>query len=310
MMRQTFRPRRTVKACTILALLLLIVSLTIQALSATAMRGDSIVSAVALPEDVSGQDVDDINRVETFVEDKRKVVVLLYERNPWAMVIGSESPSFALYDDGLVIFTRPNQDGRHEYASVVLSERERREFLASLPIAQFNNLLNEWELDLRTDQPTTLISIRDEGGVKLVRVYGNLERAMKADDPQAFIEIYRRLKSFQHARAARWMPEKVEMMIWPYESASEPLRWPKDWPDTTHPTTRSRAEVGKEGINYSIYLTPAQYERLKKEVEGKSIDALLISKRKWAFSFRFPFPDEDDWLMESFHLHEKRAALR
>lgn len=311
MTHQTFQARRIVKACTVLSLLLAVFSFAIQALSATAMRRDSNAASRAFHQNVSGKNADnDIKRVESFSEDKRKVVVLLYERDPWAMVIGSDSPTFALYDDGLVIFTGAHGEGRREYASVMLSERERTEFLASLPLKRFDDLQNEWELDSRTDQPTTLISVRGGDWIKLVRVYGNLERATKADGPQAFIEMYRRLKSFQHARAARWMPEKIELMLWPYESAGSPLSWPEGWPGTTHPTTRQHAEVGKVGINYSIYLTPAQYERLKKEVEAKDSDALLINKRKWAFSFRFPFPDEDSWLMETFHLPKKKTAFR
>jgi hypothetical protein len=90
------------------------------------------------------------------------------------------------------------------------------------------------------------------------------------------------------------MPEKIELMLWPYDNAGTTLPWPKDWPDTSHPTTKKRA-TDTTAINYSIYLTPAQYESLKKQVAGKSADALLINKRKWAFSFRFPFPNEESW---------------
>lgn len=296
MMRQTFRFRRTAFACTIPAILLLFVNLAIQqSRSATTVRASIISAATVLSLPDSGKSKEpDAQGIETFVEDERHAIVLLYEHNPWAMVLGSDSPTFAMYDDGLVIFARTNQEGRPEYASVILSEKERADFLAALPVKQFNELRPDYELDLMTDQPTTVLSVGDKAGLKSVRVYGKLQRAARENDPRAFIEIYQKLKSFGDARAARWMPERVELMIWPYENAGEPLPWPKNWPDTAHPTTKKRG-TGKDSINYSIYLTPAQYENLRKQVERKSADALLINNHKWAFSFRFPFPNEESW---------------
>jgi hypothetical protein len=296
MMRQTFKFRRMALACTLLAMLLLVVNLTIQqSRSATTVRDNTTSAATALstPDSGAGKEMN-AQGIETFVEDERHAIVLLYEHNPWAMVLGSDSPTFAMYDDGLVIFARTNQEGRPEYASVILSEKERADFLAALPVKQFNELRHEYELDLMTDQPTTVLSVGDKTGLKSVRVYGNLRRSARENDPRAFIEIYRKLKSFADARAVRWMPERIELMIWPYENAGEPLPWPKNWPDTAHPTTKKRG-TSKDSINYSIYLMHAQYERLRKQVESKSADALLINNHKWAFSFRFPFPNEESW---------------
>jgi len=226
-----------------------------------------------------------------------KPVVLLYEMNPWAQVLGSDSPSFALYEDGLVIFVRPKADDGYEYASVMLTAEERDSLVRSFPATQFFGLEPRYEATMITDQPTTVIKLWDKDRLKTVSVYGGLKRTdndRKEAAPTAFVEIYEKLKGFQSAKATRWMPEKVELMIWPFESAGDPLPWPKNWPDTTHPETRKRGTSGDQ-INYSIYLTPAQYEALRKSVEAKSADALLINQRKWAFSFRFPFPGEDSW---------------
>jgi hypothetical protein len=276
--------------------MLFIIGLTIQqSSSATAFQDSAIEANVALAADAFVSNAKpEAKSAETFIEGERKAVVLLYEHNPWAMVLGSDSPTFAMYDDGLVIFARTNGEGRAEYASVTLSDKERTAFLNALPVERFNELQPDYELDLKTDQPTTVLSVGDRTGLKSVRVYGNLQRPLRENDPRAFFEIYQKLKAFADARAARWMPEKVELMIWPYESASEPLPWPKNWPDTAHPTTKQRG-TSKDSINFSIYLTPTQYESLRKQVERKSVDALLINKRKWAFSFRFPFPNEESW---------------
>ncbi len=227
-----------------------------------------------------------------------KPVVIIYEMNPWADVIGSDSPSFALYEDGLVIFVRPKAEGGgHEYASAKLSEQERDLLVRSLPATQFFELEPRYETTMVTDQPTTVITLWDKDRLKTVSVYGGLKRTdndRKEGAPAAFVETYEKLKGFQPSKAARWTPEKVELMIWPFENAGGPLPWPKNWPDTRHPETKRRGQSPGQ-ISYSIYLTPAQYEALKKSVTARSADALLINGRKWAFSFRFPFPGEDSW---------------
>lgn len=224
-------------------------------------------------------------------------VAIIYEMNPWAMVIGSDSPSFALYGDGLMIFVRPDAEGGHEYASAKLSRQELDALVRSLPAKQFQELEPRYETTMVTDQPTTVITLWDGGRAKTVSVYGGLKRTdndRNEPAPAAFVETYEKLKGFRASKAARWMPEKVELMIWPFENAGDPLPWPKNWPDTRHPETKKRGASGDQ-INYSIYLTPAQYEALKKRAEAKSADALLINGRKWAFSFRYPFPGEDSW---------------
>ena len=227
----------------------------------------------------------------------RKPVVIIYEINPWLQVIGSDSPSFALYEDGLLIFARPKAAGGYEYAAAKLSGQERDALVRSLPAAQFFGLEPRYETTMVTDQPTTVITLWDKDRLKTVSVYGGLKRTdndRKEGAPAAFVETYEKLKGFQPSKATRWMPEKVELMIWPFANAGDPLPWPKNWPDTTHPETKRRGQ-SPDQISYSIYLTPAQYESLKKSAKEKSADALLINGRKWAFSFRFPFPGEDSW---------------
>lgn len=301
-MHPASQSRRLIYNFVILTLMLAIISLTISSRSAATVSDKARESIASYPSTDSGKSERqnaESKRHKTsgggnFIAGERKPVVLLYEYNPWAMVLGSDSPSFALYDDGLVIFARSNGEGRFEYVSLVLSDKELAGFIAALPLKQFYQLRPDYELDLMTDQPTNVITVWDKETWKTVRVYGNLQRAERSEDPQAFIEIYRKLKSYRDARASRWLPERVELLIWPFENAGTPLLWPKNWPDTLHPSTKKRGS-GTDSINYSIYLTPAQFERLKAQTESKGADALLINKRKWAFSFRFPFPNEDSW---------------
>ncbi|MBA2731262.1 MAG: hypothetical protein H0U54_00055 [Acidobacteria bacterium] len=255
-------------------------------------------STSQIPGNTSNQNKDDPspdNKLD--VSGGRVPIALVYDFDPWGMVLGSDSPSFALYADGLVIFAHRAQDGKQEYASTVLSEQERDALVSSLPVKQFFELEKHYETTMITDQVTTSVSLWDKDQLKSVSVYGGLRRTdndRKAGAPAAFIEIYEKLKSFQSERAAKWMPEKVEMMIWSYDNAGDAMSWPKNWPDTKHPETKKRGD-GRDNIAYSIYLSVAQYETLRKRVERDSERAVLINGRKWAFSFRFPFPNEDYW---------------
>jgi hypothetical protein len=227
----------------------------------------------------------------------RRPVVIIYEMNPWLQVIGSDSPSFALYEDGLVIFGRPAAGGGSEYASAKIGTQELDSLVRSLPIKQFFELEPRYETTLATDQPTTVINLWDGDGLKRVSVYGGLKRTdndRKEGAPAAFVEVYEKLKGLRPAGASLWTPEKVELMIWPYDSAGEIMPWPKGWPDTKHPETKKRGDDPGE-ISYSIYLSWRQYQVLKGMAKARHLDALFIDGRKWAFSFRFPFPGEDSW---------------
>src|SRR4051812_15359197 len=50
-----------------------------------------------------------------------KPLVLLTVYNPWLMVIGSDEPTFALYDNGLVIYQRLGPADAPEFASAQLT---------------------------------------------------------------------------------------------------------------------------------------------------------------------------------------------
>jgi hypothetical protein len=56
-------------------------------------------------------------------------LVLLTEYNPWAMVIGSDSPTFALYGNGTVIWRAEGRSGK--YMTVALAPSEVAELFRS-----------------------------------------------------------------------------------------------------------------------------------------------------------------------------------
>jgi hypothetical protein len=218
---------------------------------------------------------------------KPKPLVVLYERNPWLMVVGADSPTFALYESGLVIFLRESR----EYGSVVLDEKERSDFLDSLGLDKsFYDLKENYFATRFTDQPTSVLTVWAGGSAKKVTVYGNLrtDPEARSNAPGTFLRIFDALVSYDMARAIPWIPGEIEVMVWPFEhSRGEPLAWPNEWPDLKQPTTRKRGSL------YSIHLDSRHFDELKKLLKSRGeTQAMLIDGKKWAVSFRFPFPHE------------------
>ena len=222
-------------------------------------------------------------------------IVVLFEANPWLMVIGSDSPSFALYDSGLLIFAKDR-----EYLAITLTEKEKEEFLNYLSIdSSFYELKDYYDACTWTDQPTSTIYLWKGDDVKKVSVYGNIRGGEEEDTsygeprketPGAFLNLYDRLVSYTNDKALPWMPEKFEIMIWPYEVSPENAAvWPEDWPDINSSDTKKRGED-----SYSIYLNSELYEDYRNLCKDTS--ALLINGKTWAASVRYPFPNEEKWM--------------
>lgn len=220
-------------------------------------------------------------------ENQLKPVILLYERNPWLMVGGSDSPTFALYENGKAIFLTPAQ----RYASVSLEEKERDELIASLQLDQgFFELADHYETVSKTDQPTNALIVRYQERSKRVVVYGGIRNdpEARAKTPPAFLGVFDRLISYQNSQAKRWLPERIEVLVWLFNYAhGAPRPWPKGWPDLYDPATKKRQEL------YSIYLSSSHFDELMKLLSSLQQDqALLMNGKKWAISFRLPFPHE------------------
>lgn len=154
---------------------------------------------------------------------ERKPKIAVYERDPWAMVIGSEVPAVVVYDDGTVI--RKQREGRVE-APKALIDRVSSELL---PVAERQSIYGA------TDQPTTTIVVDTGKGWILRSVYGMAPgcrakgRDKAATGFQSSCEALRDLKlSGEHA----YHPETLEVMLWGYEHApGDPKPWPASLPD-------------------------------------------------------------------------------
>lgn len=212
-----------------------------------------------------------------------EVELLLYKRNPWLMVIGSDSPLVAWYTDGRMIFLDHAASGRSGavYKSVQLSETEQAE--ARSRMKPLDSLQRHYELSHATDQPTTQLVFRSGGNLKQVSAYGGVPAEMAA-----FINFLNTLQARVGARAESWRPSFFEVMLWPFDHAlGEPIPWPEDFPGLDSP-----AMVKRGKSSYSVYLPAEDEEKLRSFIEARQGNAVLFDGKKWSVAVRIPFPHE------------------
>jgi hypothetical protein len=231
----------------------------------------------------------------------RRPLLVLVEADPWLDSIGSDSPTFALYDDGWVVHRRTTADGRTEYAASTLDETARGALLRAAFGSErkpFDDLEARYEATATTDQPTVTIHHWLGSRRKSVSVYGALRaRARDGEDdrakaPAAFRKAFDALVAFRAPGAKTWLPEKVEVMVWDFSYAKDtPVAWPSEWPGLDHPTTRRR------GDQFSLYLDAATLPRLRELLRAKrATQPVVIGGKKWTVAWRFPFPAEELWM--------------
>jgi hypothetical protein len=211
-----------------------------------------------------------------------EVELLLYRRDPWLMVIGSDSPLAACYANGLMIFLDSAASGKSGavYKSLQLGEAERGRLQARM--AALDTLQPYYELSQATDQPTTQLVFRSGGKLKQVSAYGGMPPELAQ-----FTAFLNSLQAQAGARAADWTPPFIEIMLWPFDHArGEPTPWPKEFPGLDSPATVKRGES-----SYSLYLPSAQKEKFRDFIKTKQ-GAVLLEGKKWSVAARVPFPHE------------------
>ncbi len=222
-----------------------------------------------------------------------KAVLLLIITDPWLMVVGSDSPSFALYEDGTTIY-RGNKDC--PFYSIKLSEQEKTELLNML--TPLKSMKNSYTLSFATDQPNSILLMRTPEIRKTIDVYGRIKsngssctfsgQKEKPDIlPDELEKVLAKLTDYSNSKGTAWLPENIEVMIWPFDYAKSTVEWPASWPKN------SDKNVVKRRDSYTIYISNTEYTNLKslmKETEGTK--AVKWNGKKWAISYRFPIPDE------------------
>ncbi len=222
-------------------------------------------------------------------EDPTPLVVLI-ERNPWLMVIGADSPTFALYSDGLVVFRKADSS---QYLSVRLDDDSQKDLIRKIAPGSVAELREFYAASQWSDQPTNELHVWSDGVRKTVSVYGSLRReeTARAKSPKAFLDAFDVITRFS-PDSSPWMPDQIEVLIWPSaNSPEEPLPWPDGWP----PFEKAKP-MGAGGL-HQVLLPASEFVRLEQLLKQlKPRKAVQFDGRKWAISYRLPFPGEDTWV--------------
>ncbi len=222
-----------------------------------------------------------------FASANEKPELLLFERNPWLMVVGSDSPTFAHYPNGTTIFWEKNED-KGSYKIVKLNAKEKKDLLSKA--TSLYGLKKKYSTINFSDQTTFELHFPKKEKMEVISVYGPIK---KRDDarkkvPEEFLHLFDHMVSFKHPEAKKWIPEFLEVMVWPYSYApEESIVWPSSWPDTKSTSTIKRSEI------YSIYLPYDKKEEFIRFIKTRNErGAVLINGKKWTVSTRIPFPHE------------------
>lgn len=225
-------------------------------------------------------------------------LVVLLSTDPWRMVMGSDSPAFALYSDGTVLFRR-NDD----YGTVKLNRTELNALSKAFASPELTALAGHYQATSETDQPDNDLLLYGRRSPLYITVYGSLNDPQVRDKlPNMVLTAFDRLRDFSAPRAQHWLPREIEVMIWPYEYAPDPsIIWPKRWPALTSSTTRKR------GDSYSIFVPSSELPVLRSFLAvRREKGAVEIDGKKWSASIRLPFPHEDLWMAPNDEIATKQ----
>jgi hypothetical protein len=234
-------------------------------------------------------------------------VVSLTEMNPWRMVIGSDSATFVLYEDGRVIFHDPDLHQPPGYRVARLSATELQALRAQLKLERLASLQERYETSFATDLPTTSIVTFADKQPHPVSVYGVLDAGQakqviattigpssRQPDPvpPEFAEIFHVLKTSRPKESQPWTPEVIEVMVSPYENAPEQKRWPAGWVDLSSPG----AVEPKGDYAGKFFVDGRDLPQLSAFLQSLGEkEAVVMNGRKLFVSLRVVLPGETRW---------------
>jgi hypothetical protein len=243
-----------------------------------------------------------------------KPIITFIQSNPWANVIGADTPRVAIYENGEVIFVKEVEE-RHVYhraqldADALANVRQRLQ-----PVIQLRDLKTLYNLAPNmTDQPTAMFYLRDGGREAAATVYGLSESgapqlpftqlpgdAREVQAPAELLELHEWLCEIDFPESEEWTPKYVEVMLWDYSYAPDPsIDWPREWPSLQSERAMRR------GDSYSVFLDGDQLENVRAFLATrKPRGAVEVDQRKWAAAYRFAFPSESMWRNAFFRVSE------
>lgn len=220
-----------------------------------------------------------------------KPLIVLIETDPWAMVMGSDVPSFVLYENGQIIYQQIENE-RLKIYEVTLSKTELETVIKSLDITDnIYKLPNDIEASSWTDQPSNVLMLNFDS-TKIINVYGRVgtNSEVRAAIPKQFLIVYDNIKKYKSDSAKEWLPNKIEVMFWDYNYAPNKRPWLVGFPDLNSPTTVKRGN--NESAIYSVYIDKKDFDEFKNYYSSMGEkQAVEINGMKMAIDYRLPFPN-------------------
>ncbi len=111
--------------------------------------------------------------------------------------------------------------------------------------------------------------------------------------PTALRELFDTLVTYHHPQAERWLPEHIEVIIWPASQYFPDLiEWTASWPGFDDPSTQKWTDGSGR---YSLFLDSRHFKELQQRF-GFAGDILNLDGKSWIARWRFPFPGEEAWM--------------
>lgn len=227
---------------------------------------------------------------QTFNEKYGQPIVVLIETDPWLMVIGSDVPTFALYENGQIIYKKV-VDKKWKYFEVSNDRETTQKIIKSFGITDSLMKQRDYiEASNSTDQPTNIMLLNFDT-VRQVSVYGRLRETKnetREKVPKDYLTVFDNLIKFESDKAKEWLPDTFEVMMTKYSySPEKPLKWNKEWNDINSSSTVKRSDD-----LFSIYLDKKYFEDFIKLLKSrKEKQAVEINGEKYSLTYRLPFPN-------------------
>ena len=227
---------------------------------------------------------------QTYNEKYGQPIVVLIETDPWLMVIGSDVPTFALYENGQIIYKKV-VDKKWKYFEVLNDRETTQKIIKSFGIT--DSLMKQQdfiEASSWTDQPTNIMLLNFDT-VRQISVYGRIRETKneaREKVPKDYLTVFDNIIKFESDKAKEWLPDTFEVMATKYNySPEKPLKWNKDWNDI-----KSSSTVKRSDDLFSIYLDKKYFDDFIKLLKSmKEKQAVEINGEKYSLTYRLPFPN-------------------
>jgi len=225
----------------------------------------------------------------------RLPIIVLYEANHWTFYPHSESPVFALYDDGTVIYSTKKESGFNlKYAFEVLDSASFFRLINDLNYSEvlskeeYNNTLVNY-----TSQPQNYFYIFEGNTRQAYYYYGSLRKDSKSRKKvsKKVRELFDKLAYYESDSTKEWRPELYELMV-QTRKGNEGVVWSDSLPDFNSTTT-----IMRDSSFYSLFLSSDEFKIYEELNKRKSKDdSFVINGRECFIIVRYPFPKEYYWM--------------